>query len=45
MLIRKAFSGTIALTRYINEHHIDRKDIQSILQVEKEFFVLLYWVK
>lgn len=43
MLVRKSFDGTVALTHYVNEHQIDRKDIQSILQVGKELFVLLYW--
>lgn len=44
MLIRKTFEDTVTLTQYINEHHIDRKDIQCILQVSRELFVLLYWV-
>jgi len=43
MLVRVLFGGTVALTNYVNEHQIDRKDIQSILQVGKELFVLLYW--
>ena len=44
MLIRKTFEDTVTLTHYINEHHIDRKDIQCILQVSRELFVLHYWV-
>lgn len=43
MLMRKTFGDTVTLTQYINEHHIDRKDIQCILQVAKELFVFLYW--
>lgn len=43
MLIREEFEDTVTLTQYINEHHIDRKDIQCILQVSRELFVLLYW--
>ena len=43
MLVREKFDSTVALTNYVNEHQIDRKDIQSILQVGKELFVLLYW--
>ena len=43
MLVREKFYSTWELVNYVNDNHIDRKDIQSILQVGKELFVLLYW--
>lgn len=43
MLIKRTFNDAGRLTDYVNEHDIDRDDIQSISAVTPNMFILWYW--